>query len=156
MYDNKRQIVFCRTRGNADRSALYVHDIFIESDIKNEVSVLPPDITALKAETAHGVYRDSELMRNVLKIVYAVKPENVSKVVNVNGEPKVMCHGFDAMRTEFEMHGDRRISSLREIKAPCGAVVRGQSYSPGLTATPSILEGEFASAILHVLHVLHG
>ncbi len=59
-----------------------VHDIFIEDDIKNEVSVLPPDITALKAETAHGVYRDPELMCNILKIVYAVKPSDVMKLID--------------------------------------------------------------------------
>ncbi len=102
IYDGKRQIVFCRTRENADRSALYVHDIFVESDITNGASVLPPDITALKAETAQGVYRDSELMRNILKIVYAVKPSDVSKVVDENDEPLVVWHSTDAEFTRFE------------------------------------------------------
>lgn len=87
VYDEERQIVFCRARENADRSALYIHDIFLEDDIKNEAPVLPPDITALKAEIAQGVYRGPSLYNSILKLVYGVNPQNVSKNVDENGEP---------------------------------------------------------------------
>ena len=88
VYEGQRQIVFCRARENADRSALYIHDIFTEDDIKKEASVLPPDITALKAEIAQGVYRGSLLYNSILKLVYAVNPDSVSKNVDANGEPE--------------------------------------------------------------------
>ena len=88
VYDGHRQIVFCRARENADRSALYIHDIFTEEDIKEEASVLPPDITALKAEIAQGVYRGSLLYNSILKLVYGVNPVSVSKNIDANGEPK--------------------------------------------------------------------
>jgi hypothetical protein len=67
-------------------------------DIKNEALVLPPDITASKAEIAHGVFKGSELMRKVLQLVYTVNPENVSKVVDENGEPLVVYHDTNSKR----------------------------------------------------------
>ena len=44
----------------------------------------------------------------MLRAIYAVNPENVSKVVDENGEPKVVWHGTNA---EFDIRaGEANLS----------------------------------------------
>ena len=50
-------------------------------------------MTAIGAEIMHGERRGPYLYNSILQLVYAVNPASVSKIVDSNGEPRVVYHG---------------------------------------------------------------
>jgi hypothetical protein len=81
--DGDKKIVFIRTR-KADgdpRNKLYVHEVFTEDEIKNSEAIQPQGILT------SADLRASELYKSLTHGAYDVN--NVSKVLDENGEPEI-------------------------------------------------------------------
>ena len=86
-HDGQNKIVFLRARKMPGRgNQLYVHDVFIEDEIKQKAGS-PLQIREY-GEKAISHLRGSDLYRSILQDIYATDNESVSKVVDSNGEPK--------------------------------------------------------------------
>lgn len=86
-HDGQNKIVFLRARKMPGRgNQLYVHDVFIEDEIKQKAGS-PLQIREY-GEKAISHLRGSDLYKSILQDIYATDNESVSKVVDSNGEPK--------------------------------------------------------------------
>lgn len=90
-------LVVVRQYGNNDNN-FYLHEVGLLEDLKKETerfydSGLSPD--------GGKVARPLGSLRTLAKSLFKVKPENVSKVVDENGEPLVVAHSTDAEFTVF-------------------------------------------------------
>ena len=86
-HDGQNKIVFLRARKMPGRgNQLYVHDVFIEDEIKQKAGN-PLQIREY-GEKAISHLRGSDLYKSILQDIYATDNESVSKVVDSNGEPK--------------------------------------------------------------------
>lgn len=98
-FDGEERIVFCRvrqaTRGESIKR-FYVHEVFTEDEIKKGASLQTGSAANGKRLGGRALYK------NILHEFLSVKPENVSKVVDKNGEPQIVYHGTDELFTEFK------------------------------------------------------
>ncbi|MDR3113793.1 MAG: hypothetical protein LBU09_05395, partial [Endomicrobium sp.] len=82
--DGKRKIVFVRVRKAAgDTERFYIHEIFTDDEIE-EAETLQPRGVQTSAKRASALYKS--IIKNALDV------NNVSKVVDENGEPQVALH----------------------------------------------------------------
>lgn len=92
-HDGRNKLVFLRVRKMPRaENQLYVHDVFVEDDIKRKVS-------SKKGERLNNpvpTLRNTDLYESILQDIYATDNESVSKVVDSNGEPMVVYHGTTA------------------------------------------------------------
>lgn len=87
--DNERNILFVRVRGSENGKHFYVHEIFLEREIKE----LETHQTIAESEDSRP-HRGLKLYKNILQKIYAVNPNSVSKIVDENGEPLVVYKGM--------------------------------------------------------------
>ena len=94
---NDATIVFVRLRQDTNGTRFYVHEVFTE-DQKKE---LESHQTAAEPEGSkpHGGLK---LYKSILRDALSVKDEEVSKVVDENGEPLVVYHGSKAAFDTFD------------------------------------------------------
>lgn len=93
--DNK--YVFVRVReasGDNGRKRFYVHEVFTEDKIKEA------SFQTASAKNSKEL-RGRPLYLNILSEVLSVKEEDVSKIIDENGEPKVVYHGTGSAFTVF-------------------------------------------------------
>ena len=111
VYEGSRRIVFCRAIKDPNTNRLYLHEVFLEEKLKaDSLQTAAASVRKGPAQEPHGGIR---LMKNILLDVYRVNEENVSKVVDENGEPKVVYHGTGEKFYEFShKFGMRNGSSL--------------------------------------------
>ncbi|MBQ8444890.1 MAG: hypothetical protein IJX22_00690, partial [Opitutales bacterium] len=107
-YLGKRQIVFCRTIKDVNTNRLYVHEVFLESEIKQKAGTIQTAAASRNGAEPHE--RSRFLPKNILANVYSVNEKDVSKVVDENGEPLVVYHGTDA---DFWMFDKRKAQDKR-------------------------------------------
>ena len=86
MYQGEKQVVFCRVRRDMNSNKLYVHEVWMEDEIKDI-----PLKTAAKFLNSkpHG---GNVLYKSILTD-FLNKDNDVSKIVDENGEPLVVYHG---------------------------------------------------------------
>ena len=98
-FDGEERIVFCRvrqaTRGESIKR-FYVHEVFTEEEIKKGASLQTGSAANGKRLGGRAFYK------NILHEFLSVKPENVSKVVDENGEPQVIYHGTNSVFDTFK------------------------------------------------------
>ena len=98
-FDGEERIVFCRvrqaTRGESIKR-FYVHEVFTEEEIKKGASLQTGSAANGKRLGGRALYK------NILHEFLSVKPENVSKVVDENGEPQIVYHGTNAVFDTFK------------------------------------------------------
>ena len=92
-YEGQRQIVFCRVRQDVNMNRLYLHEVFVEEEIKS--NALQTAAESKDPKPRRGV----ALYTNILKDYFSV---NVSVVLDKNGEPLVMYHGTRESFDTFE------------------------------------------------------
>ena len=94
MYQGEKQVVFCRVRRDMNSNKLYVHEVFTEDEIKDI-----PLQTAAKFLNSkpHG---GNVLYKSILTD-FLNKDNDVSKIVDENGEPLVVYHATLAEFTKF-------------------------------------------------------
>ncbi|MCZ4064139.1 hypothetical protein NB636_01235 [Oxalobacter aliiformigenes] len=93
-HDGESKLVFFRVRErSAGSRQLYVHDVYLEDDIKQKAKTRQTSGDVNNAMNARG----SDLYESILQDIYATDNESVSKVVDSNGEPLVVYHGTTAM-----------------------------------------------------------
>lgn len=87
-YGSERRIVFCRAREDAQKNRLYLHEVFVEKNLSDSLQTAAlPEGRTLRGGIA--------LMKSILNRIYAVKGEDVSKIVDENGEPLVVYRGAE-------------------------------------------------------------
>lgn len=98
-FDGEERIVFCRvrqaTRGESIKR-FYVHEVFTEEEIKKGASLQTGSAANGKRLGGRALYK------NILHEFLSVKPENVSKAVDENGEPQIVYHGTNAVFDTFK------------------------------------------------------
>lgn len=122
-----RYVLSAIVKRDSDRitQRLYVH----EMDLEKELQALSTDASARKGEL------NSEqlgVMSSVLRGIYSVKPDNVSKVTDPDtGEPMVVYHGTNADFTVFDkskqragQYGGEGFSFLKQANATGAAHIR--------------------------------
>ena len=82
-HDGRTKLVFLRVRERANTRQLYVHDVFLEDEIKKADSLQ----TSPRGRSTTAT-RGTSLYKSILQDIYATDNESVSKVVDSNGEPK--------------------------------------------------------------------
>ena len=100
-HGNQGKLVFMRARKMPGRgNQLYVHDVFVEEEIKqkdrNNVS------KSGYSQKTVGQLRGSDLYKSILQEIYSTDNESVSKVVDSNGEPRVVYHGTNEDYNAFD------------------------------------------------------
>lgn len=84
-HGGESKLVFFRVRErSAGSRQLYVHDVYLEDDIKQKAKTRQTSGDVNNAMNARG----SDLYKSILQDIYATDNESVSKVVDSNGEPK--------------------------------------------------------------------
>lgn len=87
----KTKLVFLRVRKSEGRNnQLYVHDVFVEDDIKQKAS---SETNRRLNNPVRESLRNTDLYKSILQDIYSTDNESVSKVVDENGEPMVVYHG---------------------------------------------------------------
>ena len=86
---------FCRAQEDINKNRLYLHEIYTEAEISKSGTVKPGAVQNLLTDSA-------AFGKSILNPLYAVKPGEVSKVVDENGEPLVVYRGaeFDPLAQE--------------------------------------------------------
>lgn len=74
----QRCLVFCRVRQDVNKNRLYVHEVFLEDEIKS--NALQTAAHASESQKPHG---GIALNQSILQSVCAVNPASVSKVVQM-------------------------------------------------------------------------
>ena len=99
MYQGEKQVVFCRVRRDMNSNKLYVHEVFTEDEIKDI-----PLQTAAKFLNSkpHG---GNVLYKSILTD-FLNKDNDVSKIVDENGEPLVVYHATLSDFTKFRPSED--------------------------------------------------
>ena len=98
-YDGDRDIVCCRVSEDINKNRLYVHEVFVEENLKDMGNALQTAAASSSKDASHtnalpeAKPRGIALMRNILKNIYAVNPDTVSKVRDENNEPLVVYRG---------------------------------------------------------------
>lgn len=90
-HDGADKIVFLRVREKGNTKNFYVHDVFVEDDIKQKVSSLQ---TSPQSWKNFAAIRGTDLYKAILQDIYSAG--NTTKILDENGEPKVMYHGTNA------------------------------------------------------------
>lgn len=107
MYQGERHVVFCHTRRDVNSNKFYVHEVWTEDEIK-----------AIPLQTAAKFLNSKPHGGNALyKSILAKFLNNsniASKVVDENGEPKVVYHGSDADFDVFDSSKGRRGAEYRK------------------------------------------
>lgn len=78
-----------------NRQGFYLHEVELKEKVED----------AFKTHTKVGAPPISRLIVSKLSDEINRDADKISKVVDENGEPKVVFHGSDAIRTEFKMRG---------------------------------------------------
>lgn len=105
-YGNNREkdIVFCRVREDVNVNRLYVHEVFLLEEIeKGDTPQIAAASSLTDASHTNVSPRGRTLARMILKKLYGNNPQNVSKIVDENGEPLVVYHGTRADFKVFEI-----------------------------------------------------
>lgn len=103
----ERNYVFCRAREDKNLNRLYLHEVLLESDIKNKGDAFQTAAASSLKDASHTNAspvkkpQGAFLPRIVLQRLFAVNPSSVSKVVDENGEPLVVYHGTKRQFTKF-------------------------------------------------------
>ncbi len=102
----KTKLVFLRVRKSEGRNnQLYVHDVFVEDDIKQKAS---SETNRRLNNPVRESLRDTDLYKSILQDIYSTDNESVSKVVDENGEPLVVYHGTTADFDTFKQSESRK------------------------------------------------
>lgn len=88
------ELVFGRVREDNNKNRLYVHEVFTEDEIKMG-SIHQTAASALNKKDE--LHRGTALYRTILKDIYNVNQNEISKVVDENGEPMVVWTGTDSV-----------------------------------------------------------
>ena len=97
MYQGERQVVFCRARRDVNSNKLYVHEVWTEDEIKDIPLQTAAKFLNSKPHGGNVLYKS--ILANFLN-----NSNTASKVVDENGEPKVIYHGTkrkDRVGSEF-------------------------------------------------------
>ena len=96
----KTKLVFLRVRKAEGRNnQLYVHDVFVENEIKEKAS---SETNRRLNNPVRESLRNTDLYKSILQDIYATDNESVSKVVDENGEPRVVYHGTNEDYNAFD------------------------------------------------------
>ncbi|MBO7430061.1 MAG: hypothetical protein J6U56_03495 [Spirochaetia bacterium] len=106
-YDGKRNLVFCRAIQDVNKNRLYVHEVFVEDEIKIKSNTLQTAAHLPEDSKPHG---GIALYLKILDDVLSVNPDEVSKVIDPDtGEPLVVYHGTNA---DFDTFDTSRSSGM--------------------------------------------
>lgn len=113
IYDGKRNLVFCRAREDANANRLYVHEVFVEEDLRTKTTFHKSakgseragdrkDGDALQAAAAfsrkdaghtdaspNARLRGRALAFSILKNLISDSPSDAPKYLDENGEPRI-------------------------------------------------------------------
>ena len=86
MYQGERQVVFCRARRDVNSNKLYVHEVWMEDEIKGIPLQTAAKFLNSKPHGGNALYKSilADFLNN---------SNTASKVVDENGEPLVVYHG---------------------------------------------------------------
>lgn len=148
-YDGKRRLVFCRARQDVNKNRLYVHEVFLEDEIKS--NALQTAAIANESQKPHG---GIALYRSILQSVYAVNQGAVSKVVDENGEPKPVYHSVGSW---YVQNGRADFNVFDGSIAKNGFMFRGSEAwigPDGWGARNTNGEGRFIKSFLNIRNPL--
>jgi hypothetical protein len=85
MMDGRRQIVTVLVRSHPQSQRMYLHSVTAQENLRT------PRVSGAGNQLASST--DAEGVWNILHEALSVNPETVSKIVDENGEPRVVFHG---------------------------------------------------------------
>lgn len=133
----ERNYVFCRAREDKNLNRLYLHEVLLESDIKNKGDAFQTAAASSLKDASHTNASPVKKPKGaftpniILQRLFAVNPDSVSKVVDENGEPLVVYHGAREYFTNFHISSKGKygagiyVSPLKE-KAERYSRIKGQ------------------------------
>ncbi len=83
-YDGELNYVFCRAREDKHQNRLYVHEVFLASELNEKGDTLQTGSPS-NGRPQHG---GIALYKNILQEILNANPNGVTKVLDENGEPK--------------------------------------------------------------------
>lgn len=112
MYQGERQVVFCRARRDVNSNKLYVHEVWMEDEIKGIPLQTAAKFLNSKPHGGNALYKSilADFLNN---------SNTTSKVVDENGEPLVVYHGSDAQFDVFD-----------KTKGRANMDIQGMFFSP--------------------------
>ena len=112
LYQGETQVVFCRARRDINSNKVYVHEVWMEDEIKDIPLQTAAKFLNSKPHGGNVLYKS--ILANFLN-----NSNTASKVVDENGEPLVVYHGSDA---EFDV--------FDSSKGRSGMNIQGMFFSP--------------------------
>lgn len=113
MYGGKPMVVYCRAQEDVNKNRLYLHEIYTEDEMKKSGTVLPGALKETLTDSA-------AFGKIILNALYSVNPDDVSKIIDENGEPKVVYHGTNSDFRKFERATDAFSTRLRDLTGDQG------------------------------------
>ena len=83
------KLVFLRVRERVNTRQLYVHDVFIEDDVKKASSLQTSPLSRKDLAKIRG----TGLYKAILQEIYSTVNLSISNMVDINGEPMASCWG---------------------------------------------------------------
>ena len=133
-YDGQEKYVLCRVKESINARRVYLHEVTDAEGIANVLQKHGKKISdTLKAQRP-AAEADAEHMRGIALYAYIlnefINPVNASKVVDENGEPKVMYHQTANTFDTFDIK--RQGAGTNDSETPYGIFMKPNSKDIGL------------------------
>ena len=112
LYQGETQVVFCRARRDINSNKVYVHEVWMEDEIKDIPLQTAAKFLNSKPHGGNALYKS--ILANFLN-----NSNTASKIVDENGEPLVVYHGSDADFDVFD-----------KTKGRANIDIQGMFFSP--------------------------
>jgi len=119
-------IVLALVRADNNTKRLYVHEVALKENIP--ASTFKTEALTAQKDALNGA--DVGTLKNIIRRIYSVKPDSVSKIVDENGEPQAVFH---QTQNQFEIYDLKRSGAgAEDDQTPYGIFLKPDTKDLGL------------------------